>query len=69
MSLRGETKSGDHVDIMGNLEMIQDLLKVVSNHADPVEERILSNIREISDRITLVESPNVMRKRRESGGV
>ncbi len=57
------------MDIMGNVEMIQDLLKIVSRDADPVTERIISNIREISDRVTLVESPNLMKKRREKAAV
>ena len=50
---------------MGNIEMIEDLLKIVSGEGEGVGERIESNIREISNRVRLEESVSVLRKRRE----
>mmetsp|Transcript_20131 Transcript_20131/g.28080 ORF Transcript_20131/g.28080 Transcript_20131/m.28080 type:complete len:192 (+) Transcript_20131:1772-2347(+) len=45
---RSGPKSGEHVDIMGNHELLIDLLKIVSGNASSVEERIGSNIKEIA---------------------
>ena len=50
---------------MGNIKMIEDLLKIVSGEGEGVGERIESNIREISNRVRLEESVSVLRKRRE----
>eukprot|EP00405_Crypthecodinium_cohnii_P057826 CAMPEP_0206616938 /NCGR_PEP_ID=MMETSP0325_2-20121206/59296_1 /ASSEMBLY_ACC=CAM_ASM_000347 /TAXON_ID=2866 /ORGANISM="Crypthecodinium cohnii, Strain Seligo" /LENGTH=659 /DNA_ID=CAMNT_0054138743 /DNA_START=121 /DNA_END=2099 /DNA_ORIENTATION=- len=43
---RGGQPSGDHVDILGNKEMLADLLTVVSG--GEVEERILSDLEDIA---------------------
>merc|ERR1712137_820486 len=50
---RGGRTTADHVDIMGNHDLITDILLIVSGHGDAVEERILSNIQELADSITL----------------
>jgi phospholipid:diacylglycerol acyltransferase len=51
---RGGDSSGDHVDIMGNRNMISDVLHIASG--EDLEERIVSQIREMSARIILPES-------------
>lgn len=54
--------SADHVDIMGNYEMIADVIRLVGHREDPrtgrrrlgrVPERIYSQIREISEAVEL----------------
>lgn len=51
-TMRGPTSS-DHVDIMGNHEMIKDLVLIASNQKSRVPERIVSEIREISENVNL----------------
>mmetsp|Transcript_12738 Transcript_12738/g.30319 ORF Transcript_12738/g.30319 Transcript_12738/m.30319 type:complete len:232 (+) Transcript_12738:2-697(+) len=41
-SLRGGPSSGDHVDILGNVELLEDLLTLVSGGS--IEERVVSNL-------------------------
>lgn len=41
---------GEHVNIMGNVDMIRDVLTVVTGHGDALEERITSDL------------PNIVRK-------
>ncbi|KAI8391431.1 Lecithin:cholesterol acyltransferase-domain-containing protein [Radiomyces spectabilis] len=53
LDVRGGSKAGDHVDILGNWEMTLDILKIVSNQGDNVTERILSNIEEYAKRVPL----------------
>ena len=43
--------SGDHVDIMGNYQMIMDLLLVASGKGEEVKQEIHSSIEEISERV------------------
>ena len=56
-NVRSGPKSGEHVDILGNHEMMSDIIKIVSGFdgedEGPVEERYFSNIREIAKRIKL----------------
>jgi phospholipid:diacylglycerol acyltransferase len=40
LDIRGGDKTGDHVDIMGNSEIILAILQIVSGHEDLVTERI-----------------------------
>lgn len=47
-SFRGGPASGDHIDLLGNDELLTDVLTIASG--GQVEERILSNIREIASR-------------------
>ena len=57
VNVRGGPKSGDHVDILGNYECISDVLRIAANFpgddGDIVEERIISRIKELSDRVNL----------------
>lgn len=60
VDLRGGPKTGDHVDILGNHEMLMDVMKIVSNYAfikiddqdgTLPQNRIISDIDEISEPI------------------
>lgn len=53
MWVRGGPETADHVDILGNHELIKDILFIVSGHEDLVEENIQSNIHEIVDSIDI----------------
>eukprot|EP00475_Leptophrys_vorax_P016267 TRINITY_DN2271_c0_g1_i4.p1 TRINITY_DN2271_c0_g1~~TRINITY_DN2271_c0_g1_i4.p1 ORF type:complete len:675 (+),score=143.73 TRINITY_DN2271_c0_g1_i4:189-2213(+) len=48
--LRESHSAADHVDIMGNHDMLMDILHVVTN-GEPVTDRLHSNIDEISARV------------------
>uniref|UniRef100_K3W971 Phospholipid:diacylglycerol acyltransferase n=1 Tax=Globisporangium ultimum (strain ATCC 200006 / CBS 805.95 / DAOM BR144) TaxID=431595 RepID=K3W971_GLOUD len=50
---RGGPATSDHVDIMGNHELIKDLLRVAARAYDKVPERIESDIVEIAKRVKL----------------
>ena len=43
--------SGDHVNIMGNHEMIADVLRAVTGRGDEVEERVHSKVMELSENV------------------
>ena len=49
----GGMTSGDHVDIMGNHELLGDMLKIVSGLEEEVDERIISHVREMSARVRI----------------
>ena len=51
--MRGGPRSADHVDILGNVEMTEDLLRIVSNHeVEKVNQnRIVSDIKRIAQEI------------------
>lgn len=46
MDVRGGSDTADHVDIMGNIELLKDVMSVVSGNG--LEERLITNIAEIS---------------------
>lgn len=50
---RGGPRSGDHVDIMGNQELIEDILYIATGHGERVEPRIESQIEEMAKRLNL----------------
>ncbi|TYZ62061.1 hypothetical protein PybrP1_013006, partial [[Pythium] brassicae (nom. inval.)] len=50
---RGGPATSDHVDIMGNHEMIKDILRVAGRAYDAVPERIESSILDIADRVSV----------------
>lgn len=52
-SLRGNGVSADHVDILGNQKLIEDILRVVSGNDDAVEDRIFSRIQDIVNRVEI----------------
>ena len=50
-ALRFTSKATEHVDIIGNFALIQEILKIASNHPDrPQTDRIFSDIHKISER-------------------
>lgn len=53
--IRGGPASSDHVDILGNHQLLTDILKIASNYGDngPIEDRIYSDILGIAERINL----------------
>jgi phospholipid:diacylglycerol acyltransferase len=52
---RGGGSSANHVDIMGHNEMILHIMLMAAGHSEKVEERILSNVREMSANVNLLE--------------
>ncbi|KAG2223839.1 hypothetical protein INT45_012712 [Circinella minor] len=54
LDVRGGRKAGDHVDILGNWEMITDILQIVSNKGNNVTQRIFSDIERYAANIQLV---------------
>jgi phospholipid:diacylglycerol acyltransferase len=52
---RGGPSTSDHVDIMGNHEMITDILNIVAKKYDQVPEQIHSEILKIAQRVELPE--------------
>ncbi|KAI9263288.1 Lecithin:cholesterol acyltransferase-domain-containing protein [Phascolomyces articulosus] len=54
LDVRGGRKAGDHVDILGNWEMISDILQIVSNKGNNVTQRIFSDIERYAANIHLV---------------
>ncbi|KAI8148004.1 Lecithin:cholesterol acyltransferase-domain-containing protein [Fennellomyces sp. T-0311] len=53
LDVRGGRKAGDHVDILGNWEMITDILQIVSNKGNNVTQRIVSDIERYAANIQL----------------
>mmetsp|Transcript_25232 Transcript_25232/g.35571 ORF Transcript_25232/g.35571 Transcript_25232/m.35571 type:complete len:726 (-) Transcript_25232:35-2212(-) len=50
--MRGGPRSSDHVDILGNVDMTEDFLRIVTNFEDEkIDDHIVSNIKSISNRI------------------
>ena len=45
---RGGPETADHVDIMGNTEMISEILHIASGAGESVREVVVSDIRQIS---------------------
>ncbi|KAG2199795.1 hypothetical protein INT46_003557 [Mucor plumbeus] len=57
LDVRGGSKAGDHVDILGNWEMTLDILQIVSNKGNNVTHRILSNIEKYAQKINIEPLP------------
>eukprot|EP00965_Chrysotila_dentata_P130878 4326789-Pleurochrysis_carterae.AAC.2 len=49
--MRMSNQSAAHVDIMGNAELIYDLLKMAAGKSDDVHERIVSDAVRITDEL------------------
>ncbi|KAJ3014577.1 hypothetical protein HKX48_005082 [Thoreauomyces humboldtii] len=54
-SVRGGPETADHVDILGNHGLIEDILRMVGGQGDDLEDRIFSKAQEIGDRVKLPE--------------
>lgn len=57
--MRGGPYSSDHVDILGNVDTTTDVLKIVTGF-DEVQDRIVSEIEQISSEIETRKNTNVM---------
>jgi phospholipid:diacylglycerol acyltransferase len=53
-SLRGGGKSSDHIDILGNTEMLEAIVCIAAGQGDLVEGRLLTNIKDIASSIDLI---------------
>eukprot|EP00923_Selenidium_pygospionis_P028475 GHVN01051132.1.p1 GENE.GHVN01051132.1~~GHVN01051132.1.p1 ORF type:complete len:564 (+),score=162.02 GHVN01051132.1:2580-4271(+) len=54
--MRAGPHSSDHVDILGNIDTVTDVIKVATGFDQAnVEERVMSNIKEIAERIKQLE--------------
>ncbi|CAG8496425.1 5614_t:CDS:10 [Ambispora gerdemannii] len=53
LDLRGGSKTADHVDILGNYAVTEDVLRVASGYSDSIENNIHSNIEKYSERVEL----------------
>jgi phospholipid:diacylglycerol acyltransferase len=63
--MRGGPYSGEHVDVMGNLDMMTDFLKVVSDFEDDtVEDHFVSDIHEIAEKISKHPRGGLQKRRR-----
>ena len=50
--MRSGPHSAEHVDILGNVEMMEDLMRIVTDHKiDEMEDKIVSDIRGIVQRV------------------
>lgn len=52
-TIRGGRFTADHVDIMGNHKLIEEVLKIVTGHQNEVQDRISSKILEYAERVKL----------------
>lgn len=50
--LRGGPEAADHIDILGNRQMTEDILRIVAGHEiEKVEQRLLSDIENVAKRV------------------
>jgi phospholipid:diacylglycerol acyltransferase len=63
--MRGGPRSSEHVDILGNVDMMSDFLRVVTGYEiETVQEnRIVSNIREIAARVNSYHGGGIYKRR------
>lgn len=50
---RGGPRSADHVDILGHVDVLRDVLTIASGHGDELQDKILSDVKRIADNIKL----------------
>jgi len=63
--MRGGPYSGEHVDMMGNLDMMEDFLKVVSGFEhETVQDHVISDILKIAERIAKHPKGGLKKRRR-----
>ncbi|CAG8725284.1 3101_t:CDS:2, partial [Racocetra persica] len=53
LNIRGGAKTADHVDILGNYAITEDILRIASGHAEELKDRITSNILEYAARVDI----------------
>ncbi|CAO3645287.1 unnamed protein product [Cunninghamella echinulata] len=57
LNIRGGGESSDHVDILGHVKMILDILQILSNKSENVTEQIFSKIEQVAEKIKLDPKP------------
>eukprot|EP00611_Tribonema_gayanum_P026555 TRINITY_DN6353_c0_g1_i4.p1 TRINITY_DN6353_c0_g1~~TRINITY_DN6353_c0_g1_i4.p1 ORF type:complete len:502 (-),score=199.45 TRINITY_DN6353_c0_g1_i4:703-2208(-) len=57
-SLRGGGTSGDHIDVLGNVELLEGLMAIAAGKGDLIRERVITNIKEVSASIDLLAHPS-----------
>jgi len=64
--MRGGPRSSEHVDVLGNLDMMEDFLRIVTGYDDESvrEDRIVSDIREIANRVNSYHGGGIFKKRK-----
>jgi phospholipid:diacylglycerol acyltransferase len=64
--MRGGPRSSEHVDMLGNLDMMEDFLRIVTGYDDESvqEDRIASDIREIANRVNSYHGGGIFKKRK-----
>ncbi len=49
---RGGPLSADHVDILSNVEVLADVLRIVAGRGHALQDQIVSNISQIAERVS-----------------
>jgi phospholipid:diacylglycerol acyltransferase len=57
---RGGPNTGDHVDILGRQSLNDLILRVAAGKGELIEESIVSNIREYSDKVKIYEEDDIL---------
>ena len=52
---RGGPRSADHVDILGHMDVLADVLTIAAGHGDILEDKITSDVRRIAGNINIDE--------------
>lgn len=60
IKLQGGPFTADHVDIMGNHELIEHVIKIISGHEEEVEKRILSNLPDMVKKVKLPSKEKIL---------
>ena len=60
---RGGPRSADHVDILGNIDMTEDFLRVVSDFEPKNENKIVSNLREVAKAVNEHRNGGLFKKK------
>ena len=45
---RGGPKSSEHVDILANVEVMEDVLRIAVGHGEDMEDQVISRVPEIA---------------------
>ena len=50
---RGGPRSADHVDILGHMDVVADVLTIAAGRGDELQDKIISDVGRIADNIPL----------------
>ncbi len=53
--IRGGPRSADHVDILGHMDVLADVLTIAAGHGHILEDKISSDVRRIAANINIDE--------------